>query len=148
MIRPFVKDFLKACKQHWNIVAFTAGSREYAERVLDTIDPFSLYIDNIGSRENCFSWEGHHIKDLRSMVSANLQLDNMALLDNRLISFAFNFDQGIPILPFTGDSSDQELKDVLPFLEFLSRPSVSIKEVISSRYQYGSLLSMAAKKAK
>ena len=129
-------------------MAFTAGSRPYAETVLNAIDPHNEFIENIASRQNCCSWEGHHIKDLRSISAKTIKLEHLVLLDNRVISFAFHIDQGIPILPFTGNSSDQELKHVLPLLEHLARPDVSIRKTLASRYQYGILHSWASKKAK
>ena len=39
-----------------------------------------------------------HIKDLR--VIKNRMLKDMLVLDNNCLSFAFNINNGVPILPF------------------------------------------------
>jgi CTD small phosphatase-like protein 2 len=37
-------------------------------------------------------------------------LKDILIIDNSCLSFAFNIDNGIPIVPFYDDNNDQELK--------------------------------------
>lgn len=38
-IRPFARDFLKALSKHFELVIFTAALKEYADKVIDYLDP-------------------------------------------------------------------------------------------------------------
>lgn len=41
----------------------------------------------------------------------------MVIVDNSIISFAFNMENGVPIAAFTGQQSDDELLYLMSFLE-------------------------------
>ena len=41
----------------------------------------------------------------------------MIIVDNSIISFAFNLKNGIPIKAFTGEKNDEELLFLVTFLE-------------------------------
>jgi Dullard-like phosphatase family protein len=97
---------------------FTAGTQEYAEPILDQLDPngdlFSLRL----YRQHCIKRDNFFIKDLR--VITNLDLNKTVLIDNSIISFAFQINNGIPIHEFTGmheEANDQELLYMVQFLE-------------------------------
>ena len=47
-------------------------------------------------------------------------LENAIILDNSIISFMSQMDNGIPIVSYYGDSFDKELLALLPFLKKLS----------------------------
>lgn len=49
---------------------------------------------------------GFFIKDLR--LIENRQIKNVALLDNYVHSFAFNIENGIPILEWKNEQDDDE----------------------------------------
>ena len=140
-VRPFTKEFLKHCAARWNLVAFTASNRAYAESMLDHIDPDGQTIRNILSREHCNAFGMRFVKDFRMIETTANQASNMLMLDNKLISFGFNLWNGIPMLPFTGDPEDNQLKCIVPVLDHLSQPAVSIASFISSRYKYDELIS-------
>ena len=44
MIRPYAENFLKEMKEYYEIVVFTAATKDYADWILDIID-----------RKNCIS---------------------------------------------------------------------------------------------
>eukprot|EP00353_Schmidingerella_taraikaensis_P008644 CAMPEP_0185577010 /NCGR_PEP_ID=MMETSP0434-20130131/7809_1 /TAXON_ID=626734 ORGANISM="Favella taraikaensis, Strain Fe Narragansett Bay" /NCGR_SAMPLE_ID=MMETSP0434 /ASSEMBLY_ACC=CAM_ASM_000379 /LENGTH=65 /DNA_ID=CAMNT_0028194447 /DNA_START=356 /DNA_END=553 /DNA_ORIENTATION=- len=59
-------------------------------------------------REHCFQTEeGIFIKDLR--VIKNRDLKDVILVDNSVYSFGFQLDNGVPIIPYFNDPTDQEL---------------------------------------
>ena len=51
--------------------------------------------------------EGVYIKDLRIIKNRNLK--DIVIIDNAVYSFGFQLDNGIPILPFYEDKSDEEM---------------------------------------
>lgn len=139
-IRPHTTEFLKHCSNSWNIVVYTASNRQYAEMMVDKIDPKALYIHNILSREHCLVYGMRFLKDFRMIVNSSIKVANILMLDNRLASFGFNIHNGMPMLPYTGTQDDDtELKYVLPVLDYLSQPSVSIQDYISGRYSFEEL---------
>jgi len=114
-IRPFVKEFLKKMKEHYEILVFTASCNVYAETVVKEIDPDKKYISYILDRSFCLETKnGFFIKDLR--IIKNRELKNMVLVDNLVHSFGFQIENGVPILEWTGNKNDQELKYLADYL--------------------------------
>lgn len=136
---------MEHCSRSWNVVVFTASNRAYAENMLDRLDPEGYYVQNILSRENCYLYGMRFVKDFRMIVNSSYKTTGMLLLDNKVCSFGFNMDNGMPILPFTGQGDDTELKFILPVLDYLSQPHVNIAEYVTSRFKYEELLKVSIK---
>jgi CTD small phosphatase-like protein 2 len=118
-VRPYAIEILKELSQYYEIVVFTASHACYANVVLDYLDPHEQYIHHRLFRDSCVvTEEGVHIKDLR--VIANRNLSDMLLIDNAAYSFGFQLENGVPIIPFYDNKSDQELRHLIPYLKFLS----------------------------
>ena len=76
--------------------------------MIDIIDPTGSLIQFRLYRQHCFATDdGHFIKDLR--VIRNRDLADILLVDNSVHSFGFQLDNGVPIIPFYDDPTDQEL---------------------------------------
>ena len=113
--RPLLDKFLESASGKFELVVFTAGVKEYAERVVEFIDPERKYLKTILSREHCIQREGLFIKDLT--IVKDRKLKDMVIVDNSLISFSFNLANGVPVLNFFEDAQDTELGGVLNVLE-------------------------------
>ena len=59
------------------------------------------------------------VKDL-SLFSGEVNLDNILIVDNNIYSFAFNLENGIPILNYMGDPKDDQLLKIAEYLKQLS----------------------------
>ena len=57
------------------------------------------------------------MKDLSIIVDRKLR--DMVIVDNSIISFAFNLKNGVPIKAFLGDKNDDELLFMVTLLEEL-----------------------------
>jgi RNA polymerase II subunit A small phosphatase-like protein len=55
-----------------------------------------------------------HIKDLRILLGRDLK--NVILVDNSVHSFAYQVENGIPILPWYSDMGDTELLKLMDYL--------------------------------
>ena len=56
------------------------------------------------------------MKDLRIIQDRSLK--DMIIIDNSIVCFAFNLDNGVPISPYMGDNElDEELIFLLSYLE-------------------------------
>jgi Dullard-like phosphatase family protein len=118
-IRPYCQEFLDTLHKFYNIVVFTAASWDYAKQVTDQIDPTKKYFKTVFHRDHCLITKDHKfIKDLR--IVSNYDTRNCLIIDNRVISFAMQPGNGILIYPYEGDPKDDQLKEMLPFLIWLS----------------------------
>ena len=109
--RPFARECLEVANEFYEVIVFTAGIREYADPVLDSLDPTGCLIQHRFYREHCCRVQsaGEHIyvKDLRVLGGRNLK--DILIVDNSLQSFAFQLNNGVPIADFTIDKNDREL---------------------------------------
>jgi len=72
----------------YEIVVFTASSKDYAEAVVKKIDPNNKYIDFVLVREDCMvTRNGFYLKDLR--ILKGRQMEHMIIVDNLTHSFGF-----------------------------------------------------------
>ena len=95
-------------------MVFTAGNKQYADSIIDLIDPEKKWIDYRVYRNKCIRQERKYVKDLR--IFKNRDLKNMIMIDNSIISFANHLNNGIHISNYFGSSSDSELQSLLPIL--------------------------------
>jgi CTD small phosphatase-like protein 2 len=56
--RPHLRAFLERASKQFELVVFTAATREYADRILDRIDPFRRTLNHRLYRDSCIVLEG------------------------------------------------------------------------------------------
>jgi Dullard-like phosphatase family protein len=110
-IRPGIRECLSQVNKNYVIIVYTASHQSYADSVIDYIDPNKEFIKYRLYRHNCvkikYKKDLMYVKDLR--IIRNINMKDMVIIDNSVLSFAFQLDNGIPILPFTDDKNDKEL---------------------------------------
>eukprot|EP00808_Paulinella_micropora_P006304 g63575.t1 len=111
--RPHMFDFLRQVSQWYEIVVFTASYSEYASTLLDLLDPEHQYIKHRLFRHHCINVGGNFLKDLNIL---GRDLHRVALMDNSVLAFGYQVDNGIPIESWLDDPQDKELLKILPFL--------------------------------
>ena len=121
-IRPnFEKSILKI-KEKYHVIMFTASLQKYADAVMDEIDPTGSLFEYRLYRNNCtqikVDTQIYYIKDLR--VLKNISLDDIVIIDNSVLSFAFHLDNGIPILPYYRGDDEIEMKSLVKLLDNLA----------------------------
>jgi Dullard-like phosphatase family protein len=117
-IRPYVLDCLREVNKYFEVFVFTASHPCYANVVLDFIDPKKELIHQRFYRDSCVSMGGVFIKDLR--IFANRSLKDMIIIDNAAYSFAYQLDNGIPIVSWHDDLYDKELFNLIDYLKALA----------------------------
>ena len=80
---------------------FTAGEQEYADNILNYIDPQNTIFKRRLYRQDCIKVDDFYIKDLD--VFLDRDREHMCIVDNSILSFAFDLDNGIPINSFVGN---------------------------------------------
>jgi len=115
-IRPFAEEFLKKMSKEFEIIIFSSAERRYVEVITKVLDPKGQHISHIFHREHCIKTpQGLFVKDLR--IIKGRELRDMVIVDNLVHSFSHQIDNGIPIISWYGDRSDQELKYLMEYLK-------------------------------
>lgn len=92
------------------IAIFTASNKDYADKIIEKIDPEGILISHRLYRHNCTTYEDIFVKDLR--VFSNVKLQDMVIIDNIICSYALNLENGIPITPYSQGEEDMELEHI------------------------------------
>ena len=126
----------------YEICVFTAGEQDYADTILDFIDPDKIIIRHRLYRHHCISPEkGVYVKDLS--IIKDRKIEEMIIVDNSIISFAFDLKNGIPIKAFLGEKNDEELLFLVTFLEEIYSFN-DVREHIDKTFKLSSLLNTYA----
>ena len=115
--RPYLDDFLKIVTEKYEVVIFTASISDYANPLLDKLDPFHKISYRL-FRENCTRTDnGLFIKDLNKL---GRNLKDVIIIDNNPVSYTLNKMNGLPILTWHSIQSDNELIKLIPLLLYLT----------------------------
>lgn len=105
------------------MIIYTASDQSYADSVIGYIDPMRSYFKYRLYRHNCVKLITEngpiYVKDLR--IIRNVPLDQMIIIDNSVLSFAFHLNNGIPILPFYSNKDDIEMNFLKNYLTKLAK---------------------------
>ncbi|XP_076885644.1 uncharacterized protein LOC143535211 [Bidens hawaiensis] len=128
--RPYLKEFMESVAGLFEIIIFTASQSIYAEQLLNVLDPKRKVFRHRVFRESCVFLEGNYLKDL-SVLGRDLA--RVIMVDNSPQAFGFQVDNGIPIESWYDDRTDQELLNLLPFLESLVRVG-DVRPLIADKF--------------
>ena len=112
-IRPHWKKAIKEISKTFYILIYTASDHHYADAVLDFMDPEKKYLNHRLYRSNCLYCNvkndniKFYVKDLNILEGINLK--DVVIVDNSLLSYAFQLNNGIPIMPYYNNKKDFEL---------------------------------------
>jgi len=124
--RPGVDEFLERVGKLYEVVVFTASVSKYGDPLLNKLD-FSQSVLHRLYRDSCYNYQGNFIKNLSQL---GRRLEDTIIIDNLPQSYLFHPANAVPISSWFSDSHDNELLDLLPFLEDLSKPNVDNVELV------------------
>lgn len=138
-VRPYCKSMLKEVNKYYEVVVFTASHKWYADVILDYIDPTGELFQHRLYRDSCVkTTDNVYIKDLR--VIKNVDMKNMILVDNAIYSFGFQLSNGIPIIPFKHDKTDNEFLHLEKFLKDCAEKEIDdLREPIRNSFHFQEL---------
>ena len=114
-VRKGVKQFLTEVSKYFVVGIFTASVKEYADAIIDYLDPNKNLIKFRLYRNNCINVDDKiYVKDLRILKGVDLK--DIIILDNSIYSFAAQLRNGILVNSFFIDKNDIELYNVLGYL--------------------------------
>jgi len=124
-IRPYALELIRELSSLYEIIIFTASEPDYANAIVNLLDPSRTAIKTVVSRRNC--WEkvpGIFVKDLR--IFADRNINDIIIADDSIYSFAFQISNGVPVQPYELNvendgnvEKDEELKLLLKYLKGL-----------------------------
>lgn len=95
-------------REKFVIVVFTASNKDYADKIIEKLDPDQKFIQHRLYRHNCTTYEDLFVKDLR--VFENVAMSDMIIIDNIICSYSLHLENGIPITPYSNGTEDLELE--------------------------------------
>ena len=114
-IRKGAKEFLTEVSKYFVVGIFTASVKDYADAVIDYLDPNKNLIKFRLYRNNCINLNDKiFVKDLR--IIKGIDIKDIILLDNSIYSFSAQINNGILVNSFFNDKNDIELYNVLGYL--------------------------------
>ncbi|CAM9017907.1 unnamed protein product [Wickerhamomyces anomalus] len=118
--RPGVDEFLKRVGEIYEVVVFTASVSRYGDPLLDELDIHHAVHHRL-FRDSCYNYQNNYIKNLSQL---GRPLNDIIILDNSPASYIFHPQHAIPISSWFSDAHDNELLDIIPFLEDLAKDNV------------------------
>ncbi|CAI2387443.1 unnamed protein product [Moneuplotes crassus] len=133
LVRPGVQEFLSELSKYYELMIFTAALKDYADMIIDQIDP-EKYITHRLYRQHCTPIGEFHVKDIEKIGRG---LDKILIIDNLAESFSKQPQNGILVKDWFDDMEDQELRMLVPFLKSLVETQVpDVREEIRKVLEY------------
>lgn len=121
--RPGVDEFMRRVGELFEVVVFTASVSKYGDPLLDQLDIHNVVHHRL-FRESCYNHQGNYIKNLSQL---GRPLEDVIIIDNSPASYIFHPQHAVPVSSWFSDAHDNELLDMIPFLEDLANvPDVSL----------------------
>jgi len=112
-VRPGAIEFVEEMSKYYEVVIFTAGTKDYADYALNFVDPrkrisHRLYREHAVSKGNVF------VKDISRL---GRDLKRVIIIDNIAENFQLQSENGIFINSWEGDANDTILAQLMPILK-------------------------------
>jgi len=114
LIRPGTEKFLEEMSKYYEIVIFTASVKDYADTILDQLDPEKKLISFRLYREHTTVLKRTYLKDISKL---GRDLSKIIIIDNASDNFRLQTDNGIFINTWIDDQTDTILFDLIPILK-------------------------------
>eukprot|EP00123_Amoebidium_parasiticum_P016001 comp23239_c2_seq1/m.37935 comp23239_c2_seq1/g.37935 ORF comp23239_c2_seq1/g.37935 comp23239_c2_seq1/m.37935 type:complete len:412 (-) comp23239_c2_seq1:21-1256(-) len=116
-VRKGAREFLAFMAQFYEVVVYTSVTSGTAIPLLEKLQGAEPSIYHMLFRESTRYKDGVHIKDLTCL---NRDLRQVVIVDTDPAHYSLNPDNGLCLPPWTGDSNDTTLIDLVPFFQTLA----------------------------
>ena len=113
-VRPHFFEFLNEINKYYEIVTFTAGTKEYADNILNLLDINNNLIKYRLYRQHTTIMGCSVFKDLTKL---GRDLNRIIIIDNLKDNFKLNPNNGLFIKTWTSDVNDSQFSDLEKILK-------------------------------
>ena len=113
-VRPYCFDFLYQLNELYEIITFTAGTKEYADYILNLLDPDKEIIKYRLYRQHVTIMGCSVYKDLTKL---GRDLSKVIIIDNMKDNFRMQPNNGLYVKTWINDINDYQFKDLLKILK-------------------------------
>lgn len=133
-MRPGLHKFLKAIRNKYELIVFTAGTQEYADPIIDIIEKNEKYFYKRLYRQHTILINNIYIKDLTKL---GRDLSKTIIVDNVPQNFSLQKENGILIKNFFGqEKNDTALNDLTHILlKIASNPYNDVRKEIKKNVE-------------
>jgi Dullard-like phosphatase family protein len=136
--RPYLKSFLQEISKYFDLAIFTAAMKNYADTIIDYIDPKNEYFQFRLYRDACIPIQNRlYIKDLR--IIKDYDPSNVILMDNSLYSFMNQPSNGMLVNSFYTNHKDNQLVNAKSFLIEHIYPCDDVRKECEKWYNFTKL---------
>jgi len=122
--RPFADQFFREISHYFEVVIF---SDDVFPVAIEIANKWNLPVTGVLHRDFCKRKRNSYVKDL-SKLGRNL--DRVLMIDHDPAAFQLQPENGIRIKPFTGDTTDSELMDLLEFLKAAATSNMDLRKFV------------------
>eukprot|EP00340_Litonotus_pictus_P003672 CAMPEP_0170516004 /NCGR_PEP_ID=MMETSP0209-20121228/2362_1 /TAXON_ID=665100 ORGANISM="Litonotus pictus, Strain P1" /NCGR_SAMPLE_ID=MMETSP0209 /ASSEMBLY_ACC=CAM_ASM_000301 /LENGTH=989 /DNA_ID=CAMNT_0010800749 /DNA_START=55 /DNA_END=3024 /DNA_ORIENTATION=+ len=108
IVRPGCNEFLRNIAKVYEVMIFTAATQEYANRVVNLVDPNNEFFSGRLYRQHTNMVNGEIVKDLSKL---GRDMRKIMIVDNIAKNFKLQPNNGFEIKTWTGDIFDTHLQD-------------------------------------
>ena len=113
-VRPYVFEFLNEISKYYEIVTFTAGTKDYADNILNLVDANDNLIKYRLYRHHTTIMGCNVFKDLMRL---GRDINKIIIIDNLKDNFKLQPNNGLFIKTWTSDINDNQLYDLEKILK-------------------------------
>ena len=136
--RKNLNFFLKKVSKYFNLILFTASYKEYADVIIDYIDPENNIFKKRFYKESCINLDDNiNIKDLN--IFNDIDLKRSIILDNNIYSFCNNLNNGILINSFF-EGEDDDLINIYYYLDNYIKNCEDVRKVNENLFGFEKFL--------
>ena len=126
--RPYISEFLSNIKDFYELIVFTAATKEYADPIIDAIEQKGIKFDHRLYRIHTIIRGNDFVKDLSKL---GRDLGRIIIVDNMEQNYKLQPYNGITIRPFWGkDTNDMALFDLLNILIKIVKMDMDVRDGI------------------
>ena len=118
-----MRSSLELIKKNYTIALYTASHQSYTDAILKLIDPNNEIFDFRLYRNNCIpttiEGKSFFIKDIS--IIEDFPIEKIVIIDNSVLSFAYQLENGIPIVPYYEGEEDSELPILAYYLSSICK---------------------------
>jgi RNA polymerase II subunit A small phosphatase-like protein len=123
--RPYVNEFIAAVSRWFDLAVWSSATASYVQGVVENVFGSPDDLRCVWARDRCTSrFDPEHrafyyAKNLSKLRRHGFDLEHVLMVDDSPEKLARHYGNHIHVSSFTGNESDRDLRDLLPFLESL-----------------------------